>query len=216
MIILCGGEKGGAAKTTIATNFASILAGMSRDVLLVDTDPQGSASDWASTRATQENVVRVGAIQKFGKGLLAEVQDLASRYDDVILDAGGRDSAELRASLAVADVAVLPFQPSHFDLWTVNRAAELIETARGFNQNLVVIAVISRASTHAVANDTAEAKELLQDYQSMILANSVLRDRVAFRRAAGMGLGVVESKLDEKASLEMQHLFDQVWSYHGK
>lgn len=214
MIILCGGEKGGAAKTTIATNVASILANMGRDVLLVDTDPQGSASDWASTRAGQEGVARVGAVQKFGKGLISEVKDLASRYDDVILDAGGRDSAELRASLAVADVAVLPFQPSHFDLWTVNRAAELIETARGFNPELVVIAVISRASTHAVANDTTDAKELLADYPTMILANAVLRDRVAFRRAAGLGLGVVESKLDEKASHEMQQLFDQVWSYH--
>ena len=50
MIILIGGEKGGTGKTTIATNLASIFKHNGRDVLLVDTDKQGSASFWCATR----------------------------------------------------------------------------------------------------------------------------------------------------------------------
>lgn len=211
MIILSGGEKGGSAKTTIATNIASILAGMGRDVLLVDTDPQSSASDWASTRAAIPGLSRVGAVQKFGKGLAAEIKDLATRYDDIIIDAGGRESAELRAAMVVADVAILPFQPSHFDLWTISRVSELVETAKGFNPELIAMAVISRASTNATSSDAASAQELVADYPTLVLAKTIIRDRVSFRRAAGMGLGVVEAGTDEKAAFEMQQLFNEVW-----
>ncbi len=50
MIVLVGGEKGGTGKTTLAINLAALRAIRGRDVLLVDTDPQGSASGWVLTR----------------------------------------------------------------------------------------------------------------------------------------------------------------------
>ena len=102
MIILVGGEKGGTGKTTIVTNLAALRAMAGRDVLLVDTDPQGSASYWTTSRDEDAIKPRVACIQKFGKGLQVEVKDLASRYQDIIIDAGGRDSVELRAAMVVA------------------------------------------------------------------------------------------------------------------
>ena len=93
MIVLIGGEKGGTGKTTIATNLAAKRALAGRDVLLIDTDPQGSANYWAQSRDESEpKPRRVACVQKFGKGLQAEVQDLAKRYEDILIDAGGRDS----------------------------------------------------------------------------------------------------------------------------
>ena len=59
MIILIGGEKGGTGKTTLSTNIAAKLALEGEDVLLVDTDKQGSASAWAATRDELEDVTRV-------------------------------------------------------------------------------------------------------------------------------------------------------------
>ena len=56
MIVLIGGEKGGTGKTTIATNLAALRAMAGRDVLLVDTDPQGSASYWTTSR--DENAIK--------------------------------------------------------------------------------------------------------------------------------------------------------------
>ncbi len=112
MIILIGGEKGGTGKTTIATNLAAKRAMENRDVLLIDTDAQGSANYWAQSRDDSEaKPHRVACIQKFGKGLQAEVQDLAKRYQDIIIDAGGRDSVELRAGLVVSNKAYIPIQP---------------------------------------------------------------------------------------------------------
>ena len=43
-------QKGGSGKTTIATHLARALQLDGNDVLLVDSDPQGSARDWAAVR----------------------------------------------------------------------------------------------------------------------------------------------------------------------
>ena len=59
MILLVGGEKGGTGKTTIATNLAVKRLQASGDLLLVDTDKQGSASAWAAIRDGQEASQRI-------------------------------------------------------------------------------------------------------------------------------------------------------------
>ena len=137
MIVLVGGEKGGTGKTTLATNLSAVRAWEGRDVLLVDTDVQGSASFWAASRDERGGKVpRVACIQKFGKGLQTELTDLAGRYDDVIVDAGGRDSVELRAGLVVAEKAFVPIQASQFDIWTLERMDKLVAQGQGFNPSL--------------------------------------------------------------------------------
>lgn len=213
MILLVGGEKGGTGKTTLATNLAAMRAGVGRDVLLVDTDPQGSASFWAALRAEDKSLARVGCVQKFGRGLQAEIRDLATRYEDVIIDAGGRDSVELRASLCVADVALLPVQASQFDLWTVEQLARLVEQARGFNESLDALCVVSRASTHSCNSDAKDAADLISDYLALRLASATIRDRLAFKRAAGDGKSVAEyvADPDDKSFFEMRKLFAEVF-----
>lgn len=212
MIVLVGGEKGGTGKTTVATNLAAMRAAQGKDVLMVDTDPQGSASFWSAVRGEAGITPRVACVQKFGKGLASEIRDLAGRYDDIIIDSGGRESAELRASLVVCDIAVLPLQASQFDLWTAEALAELVETARGFNSGLKALALVSRAPNSHASTDAKEAGSLIAEYPALTLAASVIRDRVAFRRAAGAGQGVVEyAGVTDKAAIEMQKLFDEVF-----
>lgn len=214
MIVTVCGEKGGTAKTTAATNLAAMRASAGRDVLLIDTDPQGSASGWALTRSEGKIVPRIATIQKFGKGLREEIVDLSKRYQDIIIDAGGRDSVEMRVALTKSDVAVLPFQASDFDIWTLPRMSELVQAAESMNDALRVLALITRASTNAASTDVADAKELLQDYPSLPLAAAVIRERVAFKRAAGMGMSVVEHHTDEKAITEIEQLYKEV--FNGK
>lgn len=214
-IILIGGEKGGTGKTTLAVNLAALRALQGRDVLLVDTDVQASASYWAQSRDEAQTQPRVACIQKFGKGLPTEVRDLARRYQDLIIDAGGRDSAELRSALVVAERVFIPIQPSQFDIWTLGRMDDLVKTAQDFNADLRASVVISRASTNPSVNEAAEARTLLADFEHLRLADAVIRDRIAYRKAARDGLSVDELKpSDPKAIEEMRALFQEV--FHGE
>src|SRR5262245_37822247 len=88
MIIVVCAEKGGVGKTTLAVNLATQRALEGHDVLLVDTDLQVSSSLWAQKRDEATIQPRVACVQKFGKGLQAEVRDLARRYEDIVLDVG--------------------------------------------------------------------------------------------------------------------------------
>ncbi len=213
MILLIGGEKGGTGKTTLATNLAAKRALAGRDVLLIDTDAQGSANYWAQSRDESEGKPRrVACVQKFGKGLQAEVLDLANRYQDIIVDAGGRDSVELRAALVVADKAYIPIQPSQFDIWTLDRMDELVSSAHGFNPSLQACVVISRVSTNPSVHESQDAKDILADFSHLALSNVVIRDRIAYRKAARDGLCVDELKpKDPKASEEIEALYAEVF-----
>src|SRR5258708_2604751 len=119
MIILIGGEKGGTGKTTLSTNLAAYMVKNELDVLLIDTDKQGSASAWCAVRDENTEVLRVPCMQKFGNSLIKEIKDLSTRYTNIIIDAGGRDSVELRAAMTIADKMYIPIQASQFDVWTI-------------------------------------------------------------------------------------------------
>jgi chromosome partitioning protein len=212
MIILIGGEKGGTGKTTIATNLAAMRALAGRDVLLIDTDPQGSANYWAQSRDEENITPRVACVQKFGKGLPAEVKDLAHRYQDIIIDAGGRDSVELRSALVVVEKAYIPIQPSQFDIWTLNQMDELVETAKAFNPGVQARVIISRSSTNPSVHESDDTGKLLDDFTNLDLADVTIRDRIAYRKAAKDGLAVTELKpKDSKAVEEMEALYREVF-----
>ena len=65
-----------------------------------------------------------------------EVLRLAPKYQDIIIDTGGRDTTSQRAALSVADVLLVPFVPRSFDLWTLEKVAELVEEMKTANPKL--------------------------------------------------------------------------------
>ena len=211
MIILIGGEKGGTGKTTLSTNLAIKLILEGQDVLIVDTDKQGSASAWSASRENN-SYQHVPCVQKFGKGIPEQVKDLADRYKYVIIDAGGRDSIELRASMMVADILLIPIQASQFDVWTLGNMDELVKQAKAFNTNLNAKIVINRASPNPVVSEIAEAKSIINDFDEIKLSDVVIRDRIAFRKAAKSGLAVFElADKDHKAISEINSLYNEIF-----
>ncbi len=192
---------------------AAMLALQGKDVLLLDTDRQGTASFWATVREDTEIEPRIACVQKFGKGLASQVRDLADRYDEIVIDAGGRDSMELRYSLGVSDRAYIPVQPFQFDIWTIRQMDELVEMAEGLNENLQAFIVLNRVSTNPAVREDQETRDFFkeEDFQNLALVNAVLRDRIAFRKSGRDGLSVVEWKQDKKAANEMNQLYKEVY-----
>ncbi len=212
MIVLIGGEKGGTGKTTLVTNIAALRALQGHDVLIIDTDSQASASFWAATRDDLTSPPRVACVQKFGKGLTKEVKDLANRYEDIIIDAGGRDSLELRAAMVVADYMFAPVQASQFDVWTLAQLDDLVRQAQAVNGTLKASIVINRASTHPGVTEASDAASLLDDFESLFNSGVIIRDRIAYRKAASQGLCVGELKpQDRKALAEIHSLYKAIY-----
>ncbi len=216
MIILIGGEKGGTGKTTLTTNLAASFALAGKDILVVDTDKQGSASAWSASREENAYQPRIPCVQKFGKGLPEQVKDLSKRYEHIIVDAGGRDSIELRAAMIVADVLLIPIQASQFDVWTLGNMDELVKQAKAFNSNLSASIIINRASTNPSVNETTEAKAIIADFDEIKLSPIIIRDRIAFRKAAKSGLAVAELEdKDHKAINEINTLYKNILGNAG-
>jgi chromosome partitioning protein len=213
MITLIGAEKGGTGKTTMAVNLAILLAKLGRNVMVVDTDQQGSASNFFQVRDEGEVQPRVPCIQKFGKNLARDVMDISKHYEEILIDAGGRDSMELRYSMGIADRLYIPLRPSQFDVWTLEGMNDLVGQAQGLNTDLEAFVVLNMASPNPCTTDAADALELISDYENLKCAKTVIIERVAFQRSIREGLSVVElGPVDRKAYNEIIKLFKEVYN----
>lgn len=212
-LFIIGGQKGGTGKSTLATNLAVALNRAGRSPLLVDTDRQLTATNWSDVRQLDETLPAITSVQRTGK-LYQMLVDMLSRFDDVIVDAGGYDSIELRTALAAADHLYSPVRASQSDLWTLKAMSELIEQARELNPNLGAHLVLSMAPTNPSISETRDALSLLAEYPSFDACRSIIRDRKAFRDAMCQGRGVLEGG-DPKAVAEMSALALEVMEHAG-
>lgn len=91
---------------------------------------------------------------------------------------------------------------------------ELVKTARGFNSGLRAFIVLSRISPNPSVTERGEAEEAIRDFEDLELAQSVIRDRIAYRKAARDGLCVAELRpADPKAVEEARALFAEVFGH---
>ena len=207
MITGVGGTKGGTGKSTVATNLAVLLAKAGQDVLLVDADEQGTATDFTAMRnQNREGGAGYTCIALKGRALVTEVRRLAPKYDQVVIDIGAGDSASQRGALAVADVHLVQLAPRSFDERTVDKVAGLVEEARVTNPGLRACAIINRADS--TGNENAAAAEIIQGQQGLEYVPHALGNRKSYAKAGTSGLGVVELRpQDPKASQEVRALF---------
>lgn len=212
MILMLAGEKGGCGKTTIAVNMATMRQKYNPDLLLIDTDKQSTASYFCARRAESLMPASINNIQLFDSAVRTETNKFKDKYGDIIIDAGGRDSSELRNGLVVAHKVLFPIRPSQFDLWTVDRLSNLVSTAQDFNSDLEAYVVLNLVSTHYKDAEAEKAKELIRDFGNLKLLEARLGDRVVYRKSAIEGLGVVENKdLDPKAVNELKTLYSEIY-----
>lgn len=203
MIITVGNTKGGVGKTTLAVNLAIARALAGRDVWLIDGDRQGTSQMAISIRADSGHAPGIScATYPDGPTLRTQVQQQAGKFDDIIIDAGGRDSTALRAALVLSDVLLVPFQPRSYDVWALNDMASLVDEARSVRDGLRAVAILNCADPGETSTDNAEAAAAVADVPQFEYLDAPIRRRKAFANAAGQGLSVLELKPADKKAVE--------------
>lgn len=109
MIAVVASVKVGTGKTTISTNLAVIRAQNASDVLLIDADTQKSAFDFCVVREEEGHQPEITSSLITGKSTGSELKKLEPKFDDIVVDVGGRDALTLRSYLLVANVLIVPF-----------------------------------------------------------------------------------------------------------
>ena len=212
MIIVLAQTKGGVGKSTVAVNLAIERSRAGFDVLLVDADEQATAMDFTALRTETLGAPGYTAVSLSGPAVRTQVLQMRPKYQDIIIDAGGRDTAGLRAALTVSDVALVPFQPRSFDLWTLDKVAGLISEAGEYRDSpLLAQAILNFADPQG--GDNEAAAEALRGNEFIKYLDAPIGRRKAFPNAAAEGRGVRELKRpDPKASAEITALVQAVFS----
>lgn len=207
MIYACVNTKGGVGKTTTAVHLAVMLAKQGK-TLLIDGDPQASAASWAAWRRDNPQYEPSPTTTCLaGKAILAEGKQLAAGFNNVVVDAGGRDSIGLRSALLLAQRAVIPVGASNLDAAAMTDLLEVVELAKDYNPDLDVRVLLTRVDPRT--KDAAEMLEFLAEQKLTVLPTKVC-ERVAFRRAIGEGATVQELGRDHAAIAEVEGFFREI------
>lgn len=186
MIVTVASFKGGVGKTTTAVHLAAILQGQ-RDTLLIDGDPNRSASGWAKRGALPFRVVDERQAARFSRD-----------YQNVVIDTQARPSQEdLEALAEGCDLLVIPSTPDALSLDALTLTVHALQNLAPNRYRILLTMVPPKPS-----RDGEEAREMLEE-SSLPLFSSSIRRISAFQKAALQGVPVCNVK-DPRAELGWQ------------
>jgi chromosome partitioning protein len=203
-------QKGGVGKTTLSMQLAGTLALRNHRVLVVDADPQGTASRWAASAPDEQPFPgAVVSLAAAGSKLHREVVKLAQDYDYILVDCPPAvDSINSRSALLIADLALVPVIPSPPDLWASTGIARLIEEVCTINAELRALLVLNLCQANRLL--LKDSTTVLQDFE-LPLAKQQLGLREVYRQSSVYGTTVhTMGPKAELAAREMNMLADEI------
>lgn len=210
-IILIGNTKGGVGKSTEAVQVAVGRALQGKDVLLVNADRQSSSSRAIGRRDAAGLTPSVTLVAyPDGDQLRTQVLRQAGKYDDIIIDVGGRDSSALRHAMMIADVMLVPIAPGDFELDALEDELvpliNEIQASRGDNP-LPIYAFLNMAEANKFSSDNLDTRRSIESFSELQLLDFNIVKRKAIATASSNGLSVREMKRkDFKAVKEIDAL----------
>ena len=182
--ILLANPKGGAGKTTLATNLASCLAQSGAPVYLWDLDPQGSSSRWLELRPEGlPDILRLD-------GDLADGIKLPRGEGWVLMDSGaGVHGRDLTALLKYAQRVLVPVQPSLFDMAATRDFLDVLAAEKAVRKQKTFVGVVGmRVDPRTRAATVLEST--LDELDLPVVA--YLRDTQLYVNAAFEGYGIFD------------------------
>lgn len=186
-------QKGGAGKTTLAINLAAAAERAGELALIIDTDPQASACEWASWRKGSPPEVIDSAPPRLA-AKIAQAREQGATF--IVIDTPPH--ADLAASKAVeaADMVLIPCRTSAFDLAAIRTTGQLVKLL-GKPAALVFTAGPVRAP-----RIYTDATALVGSFGIQVCPH-IIADRAAFRHASAAGQTVFEFEPEGRAVAEI-------------
>jgi chromosome partitioning protein len=202
-IIAILNQKGGVGKTTLATNIACKLHLEKAKVILIDSDPQGSARDWHA--AGNSDIPVVGMDRPT---LEKDISKIVNQFDWVIID-GAPQLADMSISaIKCADLIVIPVQPSPYDIWASADLVDIIKQRRQINNNIPkAYFCISRKITNTTLSK--EVFEALNGYELPVMKHGTSQ-RVIYAQSAAEGKSIFGSSKNLEAVDEITNIVNEI------
>lgn len=189
-------QKGGVGKTTLATALAVAATQDGKRVVMMDLDPQASATFWMDTR--KDDAIAVTSVPA---SRLSHVLNAAAEADADIAIVDTPPFAKDIAFEAAerADFVLIPTRPAVLDVMAMTRTIELI---RNFQRPAAVVLTFCPHAGKEI-DDTEEAVRAL----GAELCPARIGTRIAYSRAQQNGLAAQELDPQGKAAVEIGELY---------
>jgi len=208
-IVTVANQKGGSGKTTIAMQIAGTL-GRTYKVLVIDADPQGTATRWAASAEDDKPFpARVAGLSAAGGKVHREVKKFVDDYDFIVVDCPPAvDSPVPQSALLISDLVLVPVIPSPADLWAATGIQKLISNIQEINEGLKALMVANMCQPNiTLAQDSID---VLHEF-GIPLASSRIHLRTAYRQSAVFGDTVHgQGNTAQKAINEINTLLDEI------
>ena len=197
-------QKGGAGKTTLAIHLAAAATGAGRSALVLDADPQATASHWATWRGGAEPEVVDCASPSLLPRKLQQAAELGAEL--AIIDTPPHADIMAREACKAADLVLIPCRPQAFDLTAVETTAGLV-TAAGKPAFVIFLGGPQRAPT-----TYKEARELIEGTADVAglglrVAPVMLTQRAIYHHSTAGGRTAQEVEPQSKAAEEVAALW---------
>lgn len=193
-------QKGGVGKTTVALHLAAAFWQHGADALVLDLDPQASASEWHDARA--EPLPHVESIQPARLAKLVEHAAEIGTHALILDTAPHAESTALEAARC-ANLVLVPCQPSIMDLRAMRKTVDLLKLVK-----VPTFAVLNAVPSYGTIAD--EAEEMIRGTLGLEVCPVRLGDRVAYSRCLISGQVAQEVEPEGKAASEISRL--HVWT----